>query len=356
MAAPGQDQFNDMGAVFISTDGRHWRAIALDDGVAATDTSEPNGVAIGPSGMVAFGGVCCGTEERAIWGSLDGLRWARVAVRPDFNQRASGIQRIVGLQTGWVAVGGQGEEATIWTSSDGSNWQAVDRAVAGLGKGVVSDVAATPDGLIAVGTIDDVAGTHDGAIWVSKDGGNWARTAAADPALVGPDETELSRVVPFAGGLFVVGNFGTHQERVQCEKLIGVASLEAKPLPETALSCGWGREHHWLSPDGSAWVRLAALDPLPGQPPNLAPRPIEFRVLAAGGPGLVALDEDSVPPEGDARVWVSADGNRWRSLDPPFPAAGNPQAGLVVVGRQIVAVGEPAGAGQGVAVAIGTIP
>lgn len=43
VAAPGRNQFNDMGAVFVSTDGRRWRAIALDDGVAAADTSEPNG-------------------------------------------------------------------------------------------------------------------------------------------------------------------------------------------------------------------------------------------------------------------------------------------------------------------------
>ena len=105
------------------------------------------------------------------------------------------------------------------------DWKAVDPTVAGLEKGVVSDVGLTAAGLIAVGTLDDAAGTHDGAIWVSKDGANWTRTAAADPALIGPDETESWRVVPFAGGLFVLGNFGTHQERVQCEKLVGVASI-----------------------------------------------------------------------------------------------------------------------------------
>jgi hypothetical protein len=349
--APGRNQFNDMGAVFISTDGLHWRAVALDDGVAATDTSEPNAVAIGPLGMLAFGGVCCGTEERALWRSIDGLHWTRVPLRPGFDQQTGSVQRAIGLKAGWVAVGGQGDRAAIWTSSDGSDW----KVLVGLGKGIVSDVAATPGGVIAVGTVDDVAGTHDGAIWVSKGGVQWTRVAAIDPTLIGRDETELSRVVPFAGGLFVVGNFGTHQERDKCEQLIGIASVGAEP-PDTALSCGWGREHHWLSADGSSWVRLLPLDPLPGQPPNPGQHPIEFRLLSAGGPGLVLLGEDSVPPEGDARIWVSADGNRWQPLDAPFPGTGNPQAGMVVVGRQTVAVGDPIGGGQGVWVAIGTIP
>jgi hypothetical protein len=164
-------------------------------------------------------------------------------------------------------------------------------------------------------------------------------------------------VVPFAEGLFVVGNFGTHKERVQCEQLIGaIAAVDAIPPPTTALSCGWGREHHWVSPDGSAWVRLPPFDPLPGQPPNPVQHPIEFRLLAAGGPGLVNLGEDSVPPDGDARIWISSDGNRWQPLDAPFPVAGSPQAGIVIVGRQVAAVGAPAGDGQGVAVAIGAIP
>jgi hypothetical protein len=352
VAAPDRNQFNDMGAVFISTDAMHWRAIALDDGVAATDTSEPHGVVVGPLGMLAFGDVCCGTEEQALWRSIDGLHWTRSPLKGGFDQQSDSVQRAIGLKAGWVAVGAQGQLAAIWTSSDGVDW----KVVAGLGKGIVSDVARTPGGVIAVGTIDDVAGTHDGAIWASKDGIQWARVAATDPALIGRDETELSQVVPFAGGLFVVGNFGTHQERVKCEQLIGMASVGAAPPPDTALSCGWGREHHWLSPDGSSWVRLPPLDPLPGQPPNPGRRPIEFRLLAAGGPGLVLLGEDSLPPDGDARIWVSMDGNAWQPLDAPFPGTGNPQAGMVVVGRQIVAVGDPIGGGEGIGVAIGTIP
>jgi hypothetical protein len=344
VATPGRNQFGDVGAVFLSSDGVSWRSIALDDGVDPKDTSEPSGVAVGPLGMLAYGGVCCSVEERALWQSTDGLMWTRIRPVGAFMPQASFMTRIVGVETGWVAVGSAGVRAAIWTSADGRTWELVDPDAAGLGKGVVSDVAITPDGLVAVGTVDDAAGTHDGAIWVSKDGTTWVRTAENDATLVGPDEVELSRVISFAGGLFVVGNFGAHRERVQCEQLIGaVASLHAEPRRdrENALSCGWGREHHWISPDASAWVRLPPLDPLPGQPPAPGARPIESRLLAAGGPGLVNLSEDSVPPEGDSRIWVSADGRTWKPIDAPYPApAGSVASAMAIVGRQIVAVGD----------------
>lgn len=47
---PGRNQFNDMGAVFVTRDGEHWRSIALDDGVGPQDTSEPYGETAGPDG------------------------------------------------------------------------------------------------------------------------------------------------------------------------------------------------------------------------------------------------------------------------------------------------------------------
>jgi hypothetical protein len=354
VTTPGRNQFNEMGAVFMSTDGGRWRSVALDDGVDPVDTSELTGVAVGPAGMLAYGGVCCGTEERALWRSADGLRWTRVRLAGDMAPRSL-IARVVGLPTGWVAVGSSGDRAAIWTSSDGLSWEAVDPPAAGLDIGAVSDVALTDDRLIAVGTIDDKAGTHDGAIWLSDNGSDWTRAADKDPTMTGPDETELWRVIPFAGGLFVVGNYGTHEERVRCEQLLGaIASLEMDPPAETALSCGWGREHHWISSDGSSWRRLPPLDPLPGQLAAPGQRPIEFRLLAAGGPGLVNLAENNVPPDGDSRIWVSSDGIGWEPVDPAFPGpAGSVQAGLAVSGRRIVAVGESTAPGPGVGITIG---
>lgn len=345
VAAQGRNQFNNMGGVFVTRDGERWRSIALDDGVGLQDTSEPYGIGIGPSGLLAFGGVCCAAQARAFWHSADGLRWTRMAIEGDLKPDDS-VVRVVGVPTGWVAVGSMVGRAAIWSSADGQTWTAIPAGQAGLGEGSISDVAVAGDQLIAVGTLDDAARTHDGGVWVSDDAKAWKRVAAGDVSLTGPDETELWRVVPFSAGLFMVGNHGPHEERVQCEQLLGggMASVAAVPPPQTALSCGWGREHHWLSADASAWLRLPPRDPLPGQPAPAGLRPNEFRLVGAGGPGIVNLAEDSQPPDGDSAIWVSADGRAWRRLDttrPLRPAAG--ALGFAMVGRTIIAVGDVQG-------------
>jgi len=230
VAAPGRNQFNDMGAVFVSLDGQRWRSVALDDGVGGLDTSEPFAVSIGPDGLLAYGGVCCSVEERAIWSSADGSEWTRSPLAGDLDLRFSWFARIVGMPTGWVAVGSSGDRASIWHSADGATWDAVDGEAAGLGRGVVSDVALVRGTLIAVGTIDDAAGTHDGGVWLSEDGVEWRSAADREPSLTGPDETELWRVVPFDNRILVVGNHGSHEERVRCENLLGaVANLDGAP-------------------------------------------------------------------------------------------------------------------------------
>lgn len=352
VAAVGQNQFNEKGAVYVSRDGIRWRSIALDNGVPAGDTSEPRGIAAGPLGLLVWGGVCCGIEEGATWGSSDGISWTRLRAA----RHPAGIVDVEASSNGWVGVGAEGDETAIWRSADGRTWEAVDLAPADRGKGIVSDVARMGDRLIAVGTLDDAEGTHDGPVWTSDDGLTWSRLAVADPTLTGPDETELWRVIPFDRRLFVVGNHGSHDERVKCEKLVGTtASLIATP-PETALSCGWGQEHHWLSDDGSRWQRLAPFDPLPGQPVNPSPRPLEFRIVIPGARGLIDLGEHNVPPEDVSSVWVAIDGGSWRQLDASgdLPPAGSP-TGLAVRGNTIVAVGDADQPGRGVSIRIGTI-
>ena len=92
-----------------------------------------------------------------------------------------------------------------------------------------------------------------------------------------------------------MGSEGPPDERVACEKLLGeTASLDAPEPPRTALSCGWGRETHWWSRDGASWQRLEPIAPGPGESPLPGPRAIEFRVITAGGSGLVNLGEDGL--------------------------------------------------------------
>ena len=348
VGAPGRNDFNDFAGIFVTADGRGWRSVALDGGVAPPDTSEVYRVAAGPAGWLAFGSVCCTAEEGpAIWTSADGLDWTRRPIEGDIDATAT-LGDAVGTAEGWLIVGGSGGEAAIWSSDDGQTWEAVDLEAAGLGPGGLWDVAVANGQLLAVGTVDDAAGTHDGAIFASDDGLAWRRVAADDPTLTGPDEEELVRVATFDGGVFVVGNHGTHEERVQCEQLLGaVAGLDGAPAPDrSALSCGWGREHHWLSADGESWRRLAPLDPLPGEPIDRRVRPLEFRLLASGGPGLVNLAEDRRAPEGDSGLWTSVDGRAWEPVDtfgPVRPNAGT--SGFAILGAGVIAIGDVGEAG-----------
>lgn len=345
------DRGRNMGAVFVSRDGLVWRSVVVGDRVGPEDTSEIYAVVAGPFGFLAAGGVCCTVEERALWWSADGLRWTRAPLEPAAAGPDSWFSRIVGTRTGWVAGGAAGERPAIWSSPDGRSWLPVDLGLEA--RGSVADIANVGDRLVAVGTIDDAAGTHDGAVWTSTDGTRWQRVAERDPTLVDPDEAELGRLTPFAGGLFLTGNYGNRAERLECERLLGLVAAEGSDEPTTAISCGWGREHHWLSRDGNAWDRLPSGDPLPGQPAPAGERPLEFRLVAAGGPGLVNLAEDTRLPDGDSAVWVSADGRSWEPLDVAGDAPPSVQAGMVVVGRRVIAIGEAETGGIGVAVRIG---
>jgi hypothetical protein len=331
---PGRNQFNAMGSVFLSRDGVAWRTVLLDHGVGPLDTSEIAGVAGGPMGLLAFGGVCCASETRAIWLSSDGLRWERVELKGDLDRSAHHISAVVGTDDGWVAVGSRDDgRGGIWTSHDGITWDAVDLDFPQMPWDGVSDIAPFVDGFVAVGTIDAPDGTHDGGIWRSDDGIRWERIGADDPSLTGPGEQEVLGVVGHAGGLFVTGSHGATLERQQCEEIVGmIGSTEPMPPePQTAVSCGWGRQHNWMSADGEQWLRTD-----PAAAPDMTPT--EFRVVSAGGPGVVVLGESSGPASPDTNLFTSADGQAWSVVEPREPFGRGVAIGMVVQGRRVVAI------------------
>lgn len=104
MDAPGRNQFNDMGGVFVSTDGVSWRAIPLDDGVGPQDTSEVQEVAIGPLGLLAYGDVCCslGVPSQVEAGGPSGMALLdRRIVAVDQTHAADGKSRVAV----WIGAG-----------------------------------------------------------------------------------------------------------------------------------------------------------------------------------------------------------------------------------------------------------
>ena len=336
---PGRNQFNDMGAVFVSGDGVTWHTVAVEHGVNAVSASSVADMAIGPRGMLAVGSVCCDPEQPAIWHSSDGLAWERLDAE-DTIDPSRYLSSVHALPDGWLALASGGPEpvSELLFSPDGLTWERVLQADTTEGGPGISAVTRAPGGLVAVGTAEGDDGSYDGAVWRSVDGRTWERTALADPALVGEGEARLHDAVGHAGGLLVTGILGTEEQRRQCEQLGMLASLADVPLrePLDATSCVSGDEQQWASEDGERWARV--------ERDGGAEQPIEFRVVAAGGPGLVLLGESSGPDSPDTRFFGSADGITWNALGTEEPMLSDVAIGMVVRGREIIALTESWGA------------
>jgi hypothetical protein len=332
---PGRNRFVDAAAVFLSADGMTWTSRPILAGVGPNDTSDLWHVAAGNGIVVAVGGVCCTEEGRAIWWSPDGVDWTRAALPPAVT--AVEISDLAVGPAGFIGVGIDGSDAAIITSRDGATWERVQAGGAGLDAGGLQDIAVDGEGFIAAGWVDD-GQTFDGALWRSPDGRSWERLP--DAGFAGPDDVILGRVVPFRGGYWLSGMQGPHEERVQCEQLLGlVGSIDPtppRPAKTSNLSCGWGRETHWRSRDGVAWERLPRG---PGGQPVPAGSLVEFTRVQAGGPGLIVIGEGST--DGFQSLWTSPDGDLWsRSIArPPLPP-GASVTGFVVRGPWMLAVGD----------------
>ena len=139
-STPDRNQFNDMGAVFLSTDGERWQTILIP-------ASEIRVAAAGDSGFVLFGDTCCplGKTEPAIWYSANGVTWEPIRL-PDRMAFFQAARATDALGTGFVAAGqsvapGQTNgRAAMWVSPEGRSWFEVDPAQAQFGAGGVGDV------------------------------------------------------------------------------------------------------------------------------------------------------------------------------------------------------------------------
>lgn len=340
-----------VGAVWTSADARTWVKRRIVAGVPAGDTAEVRLAATGPAGILIAGGVCCSIESPAMWLiSDDGVERL---VLPDgmrtttFLDLESGPGGFVG---GGVRSDGDPNDpqytGALWHSADGRTWTEVDPRAADLGPGDVRDVAWTGAAWLAVGSRDE-GRRSDGAVWRSADGVDWQRIAVADPAIAGPEEEALHRVLPLDGGLFAQGARGTHADRLACEDLMSDGTVGI-PGAALSLSCSWLVTSHWTSDDGATWLGQppveAPFDGPPLPPPPDGRRLISHRVLDVGGPGLVVVDaEEPRRADGSDSVgtWISDDGGSWRPVGEAdqFPKDQFLQD-LVVSDRTIVGIGD----------------
>ncbi|MFF5247499.1 hypothetical protein ACFY3V_24700 [Streptosporangium sp. NPDC000095] len=165
------------------------------------------------SGYVAVGGT--GTAERetgVVWVSADGVNWtARKPVLPP-GATSAGLRHVV-LYGGYVVAAGtaqteEGRKAFGAVSDDnGASWEfswfPTDRASA------VQDLAATPEGVVAVGW-HGVAGAGDSAAWTSEDGLNWQRHTPSQGSLDGEGTQWLGAVAVSGAQVVALGRSTTY--------------------------------------------------------------------------------------------------------------------------------------------------
>lgn len=343
MQAPGRNQFNELGAVFLSGTGESWRPVPIEAGVAPEDAASISHLAAGPRGIVVFGSICCAVEEQASWYSPDGEAWDRVPVDSSVFDGFE-IAAIRAGDSGFVAVGSRAGRAAIAASNDGRTWTEVGQAAAKLGTGTVRDVVSADGRWLAVGYDD--AETFDGALWESDDGVQWRRLPTG-PLFGGELDTTFERLYATPNGLLLIGSEGPHNEDPSCRgpaasrgpvsRLAAVVRLPDGDPSDPTIVCVGSVDTHWWSSDGRSWERLPPVRPAPGEPPLTGPGPLEFRLITRGGPGLLNL--------GEARsdgvfLWASPDGRAWERVSGEAIRTGDMASSLAVLGNRVVAVGD----------------
>ena len=198
-----------------------------------------------------------------------------------------------------LMMGSDGNTSTVWSSSDGSAWEAISTAGSfgpATQRFVVLGFSDDGNGgLVAVGDTFVPGSKVAASAWHSRDGHNWTQATLDFPA-----DTEMIGLASRPGALVAAGN--------------GVA---------------------WFSQDGTNWT-LEALPDATGY----VPRAVR---TWSGGFAIVAVWAGS----GDRRsaAWISADGRSWTMAAAPLDGFqvqdmvgyGN---GLVVVGSQVLTPAE----------------
>lgn len=304
-------------AVWVSTDGLEWSRIVDPDGLDADGWQSMNAVVAGGPGFVAVGTSAPGLhkDDAAVWTSVDGQHWSRVADDSGVFTGSGDHQMsdVVVGGPGVVAVGAVGSVdegvAAIWTSQDGLVWSRVahdDGVFGGAGWQFMSSVTLSDAGLVAVGG-DGSGDDLDAAVWMSQDGLVWTRVADTDGILTGIGDQALASVTVGGSGLVAIGR----------EKLGGDFDSVV-----------------WVSPDGASWTRIDTGDVFGGPGDQVVVR------VAEVSKGLMAVGYERIEDR-DAQVWESTDGVTWvKSTDPGLVAEGIQELhGLAFGEQRIIAVG-----------------
>lgn len=184
---------DDDAAVWTSADGLTWTRVTHDEAVfGGVENQAMSDVTVGGPGLVAVGRDGGGPawdnpvsppgQDAAVWTSVDGLTWTRVAhdetVFGGEGGQSPAMVSVTAGGPGLVAVGysfPSSVRAAVWTSVDGLTWSLVTHANEAEMSGTMADVTVGGPGLLAVGS-----GSNGAAVWTSPDGLTWSLAANGD--------------------------------------------------------------------------------------------------------------------------------------------------------------------------------
>jgi hypothetical protein len=243
-----------------STDTLSWHQLesreVFEDPVM--DLSLSGAVEFGPD-LIGFGSA---GASAGLWRSTDANHWQRLPVPPAM--RGAWIRAATTFRGRLVAIGAIASPdgtatPTAWTSADGTSWTRARAASDWQGVELI-DIAAGPDGLVAVGRRE----TEQGAgAWTSSDGSTWTPLPPTSGLPFGFGFMEI-RAVAYGEGVFVaVGR-----------------SDEGQPNSSGAV---------WTSPDGRAWTKVDGATVFGSTGASPSQREVALSDVVNRGPGFVAV-------------------------------------------------------------------
>jgi hypothetical protein len=261
-AAPGASQAAAGSAAPVDVASLRWKQSKRSKGFGPRDGSPlVFDMAVSPTGRFLLVGVDSDiTPKRraVVWGSDDGVRWAKLKGSVP---KGSAAAAIVPTEDGFLIAGDVNGAGPLLLSSDGTRVAALDAPVEALPTGPLYALARTPVGLVAAGADSRGAAT----MWTSADGRSWTGTPL-------PEALYAVHVAVADDGTIVA--LGIHQE------------ADGARTPTT-----------WTSTDGTTWTAAALpVEPASWSVPDLEATPLGLvaAISQGGGAGVAFLSRDGI--------------------------------------------------------------
>jgi hypothetical protein len=287
-----------------------------------------------PIGTHWISGLAAGAELLAIspakgtlkgWMSSDGLEWRPLGRLPVLEATA-GIETLAATDD-WYFAGGadcefDGCSPVIYRSADGLNWEPAagelpDRLSAGVG--VVMDITATAEGLVAVGELE-----RQVAIWKSRDGAKWEQIGMDAKAFAPATITiEVIATRPGDNPVATIALDGIeHQVTVGSEIMTAGGPIAVGDITDSYIIMGSDESRRRVLVNTST---------------ELTARNTAWQIIVEG-PRLVIAGSVLGDFDSSAAIWTSGDaGVTWDRTPTPTSTVGSFH--VAMAGQNIVALG-----------------